>query len=46
MKEILIPATAILTIFGLPILKMLAEIVATFTEKPRWMLQTGEEKTA
>ena len=46
MKEILIPAIAILTIFGLPILTMLAEIVVTFTEKPRWMMQTVEEEAA
>ena len=37
MKEILIPATAIMTLFGLPILTMLAAVIATFIEKPRWM---------
>jgi len=46
MKEILIPAIAILTIFGLPILTMLAEIVVTSIEKPRWMMQTVQEETA
>ncbi len=38
MKEILIPAVAILTIFSLPILMMLAVIVATMFEKPHWTL--------
>jgi len=37
MKEILIPATALITIFGLPIIAMLVAIIATFIEKPRWM---------
>ena len=37
MKEILIPATALMTIFGLPILTMLVAVIATFIEKPRWM---------
>ena len=45
MKEILIPATAIMTIFGLPILTMLAAVIATFIEKPRWM-QTAKEEAA
>ena len=38
MKEILIPTTAILFIFGLPIFVMLAAVVATMIEKPRWTL--------
>ena len=38
MKEILIPATAILSIFGFPIFVMLADVVAAFIEKPRWTL--------
>ncbi len=38
MKEILIPTVAILSIFGLPILVMLAAVVATMIEKPRWTL--------
>jgi hypothetical protein len=38
MKEILIPATAILSIFGLPIFVMLAAVVTTLLEKPRWTL--------
>ena len=39
MKEILIPAAAIFSIFGLPIMVMLAAVVATMLEKPRWALQ-------
>jgi len=39
MKEILIPATAIFSIFGLPIIVMLVTVVATMLEKPRWALQ-------
>ena len=46
MKEILIPAIAILTIFGLPILTMLADLVTAFIEKPRWMMQTVQEEAA
>ena len=46
MKEILIPAIAILTIFGLPILTMLVEIVAELIERPRWMMQTVQEEAA
>jgi hypothetical protein len=46
MKEILIPAIAILTIFGLPILTMLAEIVAVSIERPRWVMQTVPEEAA
>ena len=38
MKEILIPAAAIFSIFGLPIFVMLAAVVATMIEKPRWAL--------
>ena len=38
MKEILIPAAAIFSIFGLPIFVMLAAVVATLIEKPRWKL--------
>jgi hypothetical protein len=38
MKEILIPTVAILSIFGSPIIVMLASVVATMIEKPRWML--------
>ena len=38
MKEILIPAVAILSTFGLPLLVMLADVVATLREKPRWTL--------
>ena len=38
MKEILIPAAAIFSIFGLPIFVMLAAVVATMIEKPRWVL--------
>jgi len=38
MREILIPATAILSIFGLPIFAMLAAVVATMIEKPRWAM--------
>ena len=38
MKEILIPATAIFFIFGLPIIVMLVAVVATMLEKPRWAL--------
>ena len=37
MKEILIPATAIMTLFGLPILTMLVAVIAAHIEKPRWM---------
>jgi hypothetical protein len=46
MKELIIPATLILTIFGLPILTMLAEIVSACIEKPRWRLATVAEKPA
>jgi hypothetical protein len=38
MKEILIPAVTILFTFGLPILAMLTDLVATLLEKPRWTL--------
>jgi len=38
MKEILIPAVAIFSVFGLPIFMMLAAVVATMFEKPRWTL--------
>lgn len=38
MNEILIPAVAMLTIFGLPILTMMGAVVATVIEKPRWAL--------
>ena len=38
MKEILIPAAAIFSIFGLPICVMLAAVVAGMIEKPRWTL--------
>lgn len=40
MKEIVIPAAAIFSIFGLPILMMLIAVVATMLEKPRWVLQS------
>jgi hypothetical protein len=46
MKEILIPAIAMLTIFGLPILMMLADIVAAIIERPRWLMQTVQEDAA
>jgi hypothetical protein len=46
MKEILIPAIAILAIFGLPILMMLADIVAAIIERPRWLMQTVQEDAA
>jgi hypothetical protein len=36
MKEILIPAVAIFSIFGLPIVTMLVASIATLFEKPRW----------
>ncbi|HSR88408.1 MAG TPA: hypothetical protein VLL07_05600 [Pontiella sp.] len=39
MKEILIPAVAIFSLFGLPIIAMLAAILASLLEKPRWALQ-------
>ena len=38
MKEILIPAAATFSIFGLPIFVMLAAVIATMIEKPRWTL--------
>jgi hypothetical protein len=38
MKEILIPTAAILSIFGSPIIVMLASVVASVIEKPRWTL--------
>ena len=38
MKEILIPAVATLAICGFPILVMLADIIITLLEKPRWAL--------
>jgi hypothetical protein len=38
MKEILIPAAAILFIFGVPLFALLADVVAVFIEKPRWTL--------
>ena len=40
MKEILIPAVSIFALFGLPIIAMLAAIIATLIEKPRWALQS------
>ena len=42
MKEILIPATALFSIFGLPILVMLIAVVVECFEKPRWMAQTEQ----
>ena len=36
MKEILIPATAIFSIFGLPILVMWITVLIDLLEKPRW----------
>jgi hypothetical protein len=39
MKEILIPTVAILFTFGLPMLAMLNDLVATLLEKPRWTLK-------
>ena len=39
MKEILIPAVYIFTVFGLPVLVMLVAAIATLFEKPRWALQ-------
>lgn len=38
MKEILIPAAAIFSLFGLPIFVMLVAVIATMIEKPRWTL--------
>ena len=46
MRELIIPATLILTIFGLPIVTMLAEIISACIEKPRWRLATVQEKPA
>lgn len=40
MKEILIPAVSIFTVFGLPVLVMLVAAIATLFEKPRWALQS------
>jgi hypothetical protein len=40
MKEILIPAAAIMIICGLPIFKMMADIIAACIEKPRWKMQS------
>jgi uncharacterized membrane protein len=40
MKEILISAVAIMIIFGLAIYKMMADIIATCIEKPRWKMQS------
>lgn len=38
MKEILISAAAVLSLFGPPIFVMLASVVSTMIEKPRWVL--------
>ena len=45
MKEILIPAVAIFSIFGLPIFVMLAAVIATLIEKPRWALAERSNNT-
>ena len=39
MKEILIPATAIFSIFGLPILVMWITALLDLLEKPRWTVK-------
>ena len=40
MKEILIPAVAIFSVFGLPIVAMLTAVIAALLEKPRWAWQS------
>ena len=40
MREILIPAVAIFSVFGLPIIAMLTAVVTMLLEKPRWALQS------
>jgi hypothetical protein len=39
MKEILIPAIAILTIFGAPIIAMWVTVLVELLEKPRWTVK-------